>query len=106
MIKRIKDVEVFHNTQKIDIILVSETYFAEENYTKIPNNITYATNHPDGRYHAGSAIIIRKDIKHHEPAKYETDHIQATNVSIEDWDGNFTISDIYCPPRHKIKMEQ
>jgi hypothetical protein len=40
----------------------------------------YTTNHQDGRAQAGSAIIIRKDIKHHELAKYE----MATNISIED----------------------
>jgi hypothetical protein len=34
------------------------------------------------------------------------DHIQATNINIEDWDGNLTISAIYCPPHHKIKKEQ
>jgi hypothetical protein len=73
---------------------------------KIPNYITYATNHQDGTAHASSAMIIRKDIKHYELAKYETDHIQTINISIEDWNGNLTISAIYCPPRHKIKMEQ
>jgi hypothetical protein len=30
-------------------------------------------------------------MKHHELAKYETDHIQATNINIEDWDGYLTI---------------
>jgi hypothetical protein len=34
---------------------------------------------------------------------YEKDHIQATNISIENWDGILTI---YCPSLHKIKMEQ
>jgi exonuclease III len=106
LLQRIKEVEVFLNTQKIDVLLVSETHFTEQNYVNIPNYITYATNHPDGRAHAGSAIIIRKCIKHHELPKYETDHIQATIVSIEDWDGNLTISTIYCPPSHKIKPEQ
>lgn len=84
LIQRIKEVQVFLNTQKIDILLVSETHFTEQNYVNIPNYITYATNHPDGRAHAGEAIIIRTDIKHHELAKYETDHIRATNISIED----------------------
>jgi exonuclease III len=86
-----KAVEVFLNTQKIDILLVSETHFTEQNYANIPNHTTYATNHPDGRAHAGSVIIIKQDIKHHEIAKYKLDHIQATNISIEDWDGNLTI---------------
>jgi endonuclease/exonuclease/phosphatase (EEP) superfamily protein YafD len=85
---------------------VSETHFTEHSYVNVPNYITYATNHPDGRAHAGSAIIVRKGIKHHELPKHETDHIQATNISIEDWDVNLTISVIYCPPRHKIKTEQ
>jgi hypothetical protein len=97
---------VFLNTQKTDTLLVSETHFTERNYVNIPPYITYATNHPDGRAHAGSATIIRKDIKHHELAKYEVDHIQATNISMEDWDGNLAISAIYCPPRHAIKKEQ
>jgi hypothetical protein len=78
-------------SQKIDILLVSETYFTEQNYVNISNYTTYATNRPDGRPHAGSDIIIRKDIKHHELAKYETDYVQVTNISIEDWDGNLTI---------------
>jgi hypothetical protein len=102
----LKEVEVFLNSQKIDILLVSETHFTERNYIQIPNYIAYDTKHPDGRAHAGTAIIIRKDIKQHELAKYETDHIQATNISIEDWNGSLTISAIYCPPRHAIKKEQ
>jgi exonuclease III len=107
LLQRIKEVEVFLNTQKIDILLVSEIHFTEQNYVNIPNYITYATNHPDGTAHAGSAIIIRKNIKHHELAEYEMDHIQATNIlSIEDWDGNLTISALYCPPRHKTENEQ
>jgi hypothetical protein len=90
---------------------VFETHFTEQNYVlvNIPNYITYATNHPDGRAHAVSVIIIRKEIKHHKLAKYEIDHIQATNISIvniEDWDGNLTISAIYCPPCYTIKKKQ
>jgi hypothetical protein len=29
-------------------------------------------------------------------AKYERDHVQPTNIRIEDWDGNLTISAIYA----------
>jgi exonuclease III len=56
--QHIKDVEVFLNTKKIDILLVPETHFTEQNYVNIPTI-------PHMRAHAGSAIIIRKDIKHH-----------------------------------------
>jgi hypothetical protein len=67
---------------------------------------TYSTNHPDGKAHASSPIIIRKCIKHHELTKYETAHIQTTDIGIKDWDGNLTISAIYYHPRHTIKKEQ
>jgi hypothetical protein len=56
--QRIKEVEVFLNTKKINIFFMSESHFTEQNYINIPNYITYATNHPDGRAHAVSAIII------------------------------------------------
>jgi hypothetical protein len=85
---------------------VSETHFTEQNCVNIPTYTTYATNRPDGTAHADSAINIRKDIKHHELAKYEMDHVQQTNICIEDWDRNLTISAIYWPPRHAIKKEQ
>jgi hypothetical protein len=45
-------------------------------------------------------------MKHHELAKYEKDHIQATNISIEGWNASLTISAISCPPKHAIKKEQ
>jgi hypothetical protein len=85
MTQRVKAVEVF-----------LEPHFTERNYILIPNSTTY---HPDGRTHASSAIIMIKDVKLHELAKYETDHIQATNISIEDWNGSLTVSAIYeyCP---------
>jgi exonuclease III len=103
--QRIKEVEVFLNTQKIDIFLVSETHFTERNYVNIPYYITYATSHLDGRAHAGSAIIIKTDMKHHELAKYEKEHIPATNISIKDWDGNRDHLSHLLPPRHAIKKE-
>jgi hypothetical protein len=84
---------------------VSEPHFKEEKYIEIPNYITYAANHPDGRANADSAIITRKYIKYHEHAKYKSDHIQTTNMSIDDWAENLTISASYCSPRNKIEKE-
>jgi hypothetical protein len=46
---------LFLNIKKIDIRLVSENRFMEQNYVKITTYITYVTNHLDGRAHAGSA---------------------------------------------------
>jgi hypothetical protein len=52
-----------------------------------------------------SAIIITNDMKLYKLIKYEKDHIQATNISIENWDGSLTITAFYCPPRHSIKSD-
>jgi exonuclease III len=50
----LKEVEVFLNIQKIDILLVSETHFTRRYYIKIPNYIAYDTKHPNWRAHAGT----------------------------------------------------
>jgi hypothetical protein len=36
--------------------------------------------------------------KHHEFDKYETDHIQATSISVEELDGNFTYTAMFRTP--------
>jgi exonuclease III len=89
--QRIKEAETFLNTQKIGIFLISETHFTERNYIKLPNYIAYDTKHPDGRPYAGTAILIRRNVKHYEFAKYETTHTQATSVCIEEWNGKLTV---------------
>ena len=95
---------IYIQTNNVDILLVSETHFTEKSYFQIPNYKTYHTMHPDGSAHGGSAVIIRNNIKHHETVPYRTDEIQATNVRVEDWSGPFTVSAVYSPPKHKLKM--
>jgi hypothetical protein len=77
----------------------------ERNYVKITTYTKYATSQPDGTAHSGSATIIRKDIMYNKLDKYETDHIQATNISIAHWDGNLIISAIYCS-LHASKLKR
>lgn len=101
-----REVEIFLNDHKIDIMLISETHFTDKSYIKFPNYNVYTTTHPDNRAHAGSAVIIKNSIKHHECPEFKTDHIQATSVCITDWEGDITICSIYCPPRHNIHQEQ
>lgn len=90
----------FHD---IDIMLISETHYTNRSFLKIHNYKIYDTKHPDGTAHGGSAIIIKNSIKHYESLKFQTDHIQATSIVIQDLRGPITISAIYCPPRHIIK---
>lgn len=101
-----QEIQMFLKNQNIDIMLISETHFSDNSYIKIPEYIVYNTNHPDGTARGGTAIIIKKIIRHHEIPKFEQRHLQATSVVVEEWNGPITISAIYCPPRYIIKKEQ
>lgn len=84
-------------------MLITETRFTIKNYFNVREYNFYDTKHPDGTAHGGTAIIIRKNIKHHELIKYEEEHIQATSIEIQEWTGPLVLSAVYCPPKHKIK---
>lgn len=90
----------------IDIIMISETHFTNKSHIKIKDYRTYLTNHPDGTGHGGTAIIIKNKIKHIELEQYNTAHIQATSIQIEDNKDPITISALYCPPKHMITTTQ
>ncbi|CAG9122199.1 unnamed protein product [Plutella xylostella] len=64
--------------------------------------MVYATYHPDNTSHAGTAVIIRSNLKHNLLPEYRTPHIQATSIAVYDKQGALAISSIYCPPKHKI----
>lgn len=97
-----QEIQTFLSNNNIDIMLISETHFTYRSYMQIPKYYIYDTKHPDGTAHGGTAIIIKRNIRHHQIQKYEHDHLQATSVSIADWNGAIIISAIYCPPRHTI----
>lgn len=91
-----QELKTFITNNNIDIILISETHFTSRNFMKIPRYDIYDTKHPSGRAHGGTAIIIKRTIKHHELIKYEKDFLQATSVVVEDWCGPLTLSAVYC----------
>lgn len=101
-----QEVKAFILIHNIDIMLISETHFTNRSYLRIPNYAIYNTKHPDGTAHGGTAIIIKSSIKHHELNKFKRDYIQATSISIEDWNGPLTVTAIYSPPRHTIAKNQ
>lgn len=98
-----EELKSFLVNQNIDIMLISETHFTTKNYLKIPKYNIYNTNHPSGRAHGGTAVIIKTSIKHHELKKYAKEQIQATNISVEELNQHIIFSAVYCPPKHKIK---
>lgn len=87
---------------KVDILLISEAHCTKNSCIKIPRCFTYITTHPDGTGHAGTAIIVRSNVKHHVLPSYQTNHLQATVIAVEDECGHFNVAAVYCPPRHTI----
>ena len=103
---RTQELKTFLYNENIDIMLISETHFTNKSYLKIYNYNIYFTNHPDGKAHGGTAIIIKSEIQHFENEHFQKDYLQATNVTVEDSNGNFTLSAVYCPPKYSISQEK
>jgi hypothetical protein len=96
-----EELKTFTSIHNIDIMLISETQFTEKSYLKFPNYAVHHTNHP-----AGTALIVKNTIKHHQLNNYSQDFLQATSVSVEDSIGLITILVVYLPPTHTVKQEQ
>lgn len=105
LINHKEEIIAFINIHNLDIVLISEAHFTERSFLKIPGFTLYVTQHPDGTAHAGTAIIIKNTIKHHELLKYREPQLQATSIVVEDWLGPLTISAVYCPPRYNNKQQ-
>jgi hypothetical protein len=101
----ILELEALIATNKLDVILISESHATLNNSYRIKGYDIYFTTHPDGRAHAGSALVIRSSLKHCLLEAYSTNHLQATTVSLGDRAGPITLSAIYCPPKYKITEE-
>jgi hypothetical protein len=94
---RTENIFSIHNT---DVMLISEMHFTEKSYLKRPNYTVYHTNHP-----AGTAIIIKNCIKHHQLNNYSQDFLQATSVLVEYSVGLLTILAVYLLPKYTVKQE-
>jgi hypothetical protein len=52
-----KGLQTFISIHNIDVMLISETYFIERSYLKIPNYTAFHMNHIDGTARGSTAII-------------------------------------------------
>ena len=92
----------FMQTNDIDALLHSETHLTYKNNFKISGFNFYGTNHPDGKAHGGTGILIRNSIKHESREAYSKDFLQATSVTLQCWGEDITLSALYCPPRFAV----
>lgn len=103
---RCRELETFLRYNKIDIALISETHFISKNYLKMFGFIMYHTSHPSGKAHAGSAIIVKNNVKHFLQDETRKEYLQTTVITIQDNNAKLNIATAYCPPRHNIKKDQ
>lgn len=91
----------------IDIMLLSETHLTNKYNFTITGYSFYGTNHPDGKAHGGTGILIRSRLKHHFHKEFAKNYLQATSLKIHLDSGNqLALSAIYCPPRYSISEDQ
>ena len=106
LVQHIQEIKAFIQEKNIDVMLISETHLTDKNFINVPNFYLYNTNHPAKTARGGSAIIIKRSIPHtNNPNDCET-RIQCTSVTLNDFNGKFTLASLYCPPRHSIKQVQ
>jgi len=54
----------FLHDNHIDVMLLSETHLTNKYNFQIRGYVFYGTDHPDGKAHGGTGILIRNRIKH------------------------------------------
>lgn len=105
LMQHIPEIEIFLNTEKIDIFLISESHFTRSSYAKIQGYNLYHAIHPAEKARGGSAILVKENIKHHEEIKIKEETMQVTTINVQTKNKNFNVSAIYSPPRHNLKKE-
>lgn len=103
--KHKKEIELILQTEHIDVCLISETHLTRHSTFCIDNYDTYHTIHPMNCARGGSAILVRKNIKHHESHKISRDEFQVTSIEIETDGIPLCLSALYSPPRHRINRD-
>lgn len=92
--------------RNIDIALIAETRLTQRKNLTVTGYRTYRTDHPDGRAHGGTAILIRNSLSHHALPYEATDYLQATTISLSTSSFPLTLAAVYCPPNKSISPTQ
>ena len=98
------ELKLFLTQNKIDITLISETHFTSKSHFSIAGYNICLANHPEDKAHGGTAILIRSTIAYAEQLCYAKPELQATIIKVQGPHRHITITSIYCPPRHNLKV--
>ncbi len=92
--------------EDIDVMLISETHLTNRYNFYIPGFSFHKTNHPDGKAHGGTGILIRNRMSHYALDEFSRNYLQATSIHLKCLIGELTLSSIYCPPRFTMTKEK
>ena len=87
-------------------MLISESHLTAKTHFVFPSYELCFTNHPDGAAHGGAAIIVRSTLAYYEKLKHTTEEIQAASISVKGPQRELTVTAVYCPPKHNLKVAQ
>jgi len=102
----VQEISLFLTTNKIDILLISESHSTEQTVINVPCYTIYYAHHRDGTAHAGSDIIMGTTLKQFVLEPYITNKIQSTIIKITTMPRTITIAAIYSLPKHVISSEE
>ena len=85
------EITYFLRKEDIDIMLISETHLTNKYNFNMPALAFHKTNHPDGKAHGDTGILVRNRLHQFALNEYSKDHIQATSISVECKTGQITI---------------
>jgi len=65
----------FMNDNETDVMLLAETHLTNKYNFQIRGYMFYNTNHPEGKAHEGTGILIKNRIKHHFYNTFATNYL-------------------------------
>ena len=98
ILTKLTELKELINKHKPDIILAQETLLKNRHSLKLPNMTIYRTDR-EGKRGGGTAIFIKRSIKHHE-TQLDLDNklIETTAIRIHTNRGHIKIVSAYIPP--------
>jgi len=91
--------------KRIDIALISETYFTKYSHIPITGYNLLKSNYPDNTTHGGAAIYIKSSLMYQSLPNFCQPHLQSCFILLHLNNILTTISTIYFPPKHNINIQ-
>lgn len=100
-----EEMTVFLEEHKIDVMLLQETHLKPCKRFEIRNYDCYR-NDRKVKEGGGTAILIKRQVKHDELPPCKSTHLETTGIKIKTLEGDLNIYSVYLPPNKEMKKEE